>query len=205
MTPQNKEFNLCVSNHVIYVNKSFGRTISKNSTFDGNSDPSGKFRATGIEENRPLCTAWGYLQSARSAIANMNDISKDAENVMVPFLQKCLRIPFSKHVDTTAVGDENYTTDAEVFVRMAREVNLETFLSRELRKPNDDPMNKELLSILKDVFWGNGISKWMNVPRILFAILEAANLGLFTVSLHTKLQDIYASTISTMQVHFKKR
>ena len=191
VTPQNKEFNLCVSNHVIYVNKSFGRTISKNGTFDENPDPSGKFRATGIEGNRPLCTARGYLQSARSAIANMNDISKDAENVMVPFLQKCRRIPFSKHTDKTALEDENYTTDAEVFVTMARKVNLETFLSRELRKTNDDPMNKELLSVLKDVFWGNGISKWMNIPRILFAILEAANLGLFTVSLHTKLQEIY--------------
>ena len=191
VTPQNKEFNLCVSNHVIYVKESFGRTISKNSTFDETPDPSSKFRATGIQGNRPLCTLRGYLQSARSAIANMNDISKDAENVMVPFLQQCLRIPFDRHIDKTARLADNYMTDVEVFVTMARKVNFEAFLLEELPKPNDDPMHKELLSILKDVFWSNGISKWMNIPRILFAILEAANLGLFTMSLHTKLQEIY--------------
>lgn len=78
ITPRDPEWNLAVSNHVLYVGKSFGRKISAESVYGG-PDPASKFRTTGIDGNRPLCSAMGYLQAARSAIANMHDMKADAE------------------------------------------------------------------------------------------------------------------------------
>lgn len=186
ITPRDREFNLCVSNHTLYVNRSFGRTLSKTSTFAG-LDPRSKFRATGIDGNRPLCTATGYLQSARSAIADMHDMKKDAANAFQPFLEECLGIPFDHNVEIEKKNKDK-TRERDVFAWLSEEPNFERVLFRQLRRLEVDD---RLFHILRDVFLGNGVSKWMNMPRVLFAILEAANLGLFTPALHTLLETTY--------------
>lgn len=187
ITPRDREFNLCVSNHVLYVGRSFGRTIPKDSTFAGN-DPNSRFRATGIDGNRPLCTATGYLQAARSAIANMHDMNKDAENVFRPFLEACLRIPFDTNKQT-GIKEDFETTDKELLAWLTRIRNFDTFLIKGLQ--DFENMDHQLLHILKSVFLGSGVSKWMNVPRVLFSVLEAANLGVLTPSVHTKLEEAF--------------
>ena len=190
ITARDREFNLCVSNHVLYVGRSFGRTIPKDGVFSGN-DPHSKFRATGIDGNRPLCTVMGYLQAARSAIANMHDIDKGAEKVFKPYIEACLRIPFTKKLPKT-IKDDLHIQDKAVLDWVTKVPNLDTLLLDELQKAEVGTIEPSLLVILLDVFRGGGISKWMNVPRVFFAILEAANVGAFTASLHTGLESLSA-------------
>lgn len=186
ITPRDREFNLCVSNHVLYVGKSFGMTIPKGNVFSGN-DPKSTFRATGIDGNRPLCTAMGYLQAARSAIANMHDMSTDAEKVFKPYLEACLRIPFT--AKPPDFKKERYRIQDKVILDWSTKVaNLDTFVLTELQKQNAETIDDNFLLILLSVFQGNGVSKWMNVPRVFFAILEAANIGAFTHHVHTVLE-----------------
>lgn len=187
ITPSDPEFNLCVSNHVLYVGKSFGKTIPENSTYPG-LDPNSKFRLTGIDGNRPLCTATGYLQAARSALANMLNMNTDAEKVFAPYLEACLCIPFDSH-ETTKVKDKEDTKDINVLRWLATIKNLETYVLDQLRG-DLRAMDLHLVHILKSVFQGGGVSKWMNVPRVLFALLEAANLGAFVPSLHPEMEGI---------------
>lgn len=185
ITPCDPEFNLCISNHVLYVGKSFGKTIPETSTFSG-MDPNSKFRLTGIDGNRPLCTAMGYLQAARSALANMLNMNTDAEKVFAPYLEACLCIPFDLH-DTTKKAENPEIKDVDVLKWLTTIKNLESSVLDQLRG-DLRAMDPHLIHILKSVFQGGGISKWMNVPRVLFAILEAANLGAFVPSLHTVME-----------------
>ena len=184
ITPRDPEFNLCVSNHVLYVGKSFGRTIPKDSMFPG-IDPNSVFRLTGIDGNQPLVNAKRLIQTSRTAIANLHDMNRDHENVFKPYLEACLRIPFdlSQHPIKTG-GEEIF--DRHILQWLTTVPNVSTFVLSELQK-TDESIHPNLLCILKSVFHGSGISKWMNVPRVLFAILEAANLGAFTPRLHTVL------------------
>ena len=181
ITARDPEFNLCVSNHVLYVGRSLGRTIPESATFPG-IDPNSKFRLTGIDGNRPLCTARGYLQAARSALANMLNMNTDAENVFAPYLEACLRIPFDAHDSTKT--KEHHVGDLAVLKWLTTVPNLEHLLLNQLRGDGQN-LDIHLIHILKSVFQGCGISKWMNVPRVLFAILQAANLGSFTPTFHT--------------------
>lgn len=184
ITPCDPEFNLCVSNHVLYVGKSFGRTIPEGSTYSG-QDPNSKFRLTGIDGNRPLCTVMGYLQAARSSIANLLNVNAVAENTFAPYVEACLRIPFETH-DVTRVK-ETEINDLAVLKWLVTIPNLESRLLEEVRR-SDNKIDPHVLHILKNVFRGSGISKWMNVPRVQFAILQAANLGVFTPTLHTTME-----------------
>lgn len=186
ITARDPEFNLCVSNHVLYVGKSFGRTIPEDSTYSG-IDPNSKFRLTGIDGNRPLCNAMGYLQAARSALANILNVNTEAESVFAPYLEACLRIPFDVY-DVTK-GKEGEVNDLAVLGWLTTISDLESFVLAQLRLDGQD-MDLHLIHILKSLFQGSGISKWMNVPRVLFAILEAANLGVFSPTLHTVMETI---------------
>lgn len=183
ITPRDHEFNLCVSNHVLYVGKSFGKTIPESSTYSG-LDPHSKFRLTGIDGNRPLCSAMGYLQAARSALANMLNMNTEAEKVLAPYIEACLCIPFDSHDVTVLEKDVTETRDLEVLGWLATIDNLDSYVLDQLRG-DQGGMDPRLIHILKNVFQGGGISKWMNIPRVLFAILEAANLGAFTPPFHT--------------------
>ena len=172
ITARDREFNLCVSNHVLYVGRSFGRTIPKDGVFSGN-DPHSKFRATGIDGNRPLCTVMGYLQAARSAIANMHDIDKGAEKVFKPYIEACLRIPFTKKLPKT-IKDDLHIQDKAVLDWVTKVQDLDTLLLDELQKAEVGTIELSLLVILLHVIRGGDISKCINVRRVFFAILEAA-------------------------------
>ena len=180
--PTDPEFLLCNSPHVLYTGRSFGATANEGVDALPTRDDC-RFRLVGVEGNRPLCSAEGYLESACTVVATTDQIDETVEEAFVAFLEASLAVHLR-------------VEDLAAAVRMVRQARMVEALDHIALSDDlggmatiDDPRRKVLVDLFLD-HGGSGAaagSKWMQFPRLGIALLRMASLDRFDAAFKDRL------------------
>ena len=182
--PTDREFVYCVSPHVLYVGTSFGTTVGDTLALPTvPTCDSCTFRLVGIEGNRTLCSADGYLEAACTVAATTNQIDETVERTFLPFLEECLAAPLA--------GAE----DVNVAITLLHEPDMQRLLMEAAAEPTlmpptvqDERIGGMYRRVLVDLFRSRGACKWMQFPRLLVALLKMASLDVFDYAFRDRLE-----------------